>query len=65
MRQVFSTSRNTKNYDECFLCPVLTKKHKAKRVKWAKKYLKYDFNEVIWTDECRVTLNGPDGWAKG
>ena len=45
--------------------PLLTKTHKEKRVKWAKKYLKHDFNKVIWTDECRATLDGPDGWAKG
>lgn len=45
--------------------PVLSKTHKEKRVLWAKKYLKQDFNKVIWTDECRATLDGPNGWAKG
>ncbi|KAA8586919.1 hypothetical protein FQN60_000755, partial [Etheostoma spectabile] len=32
---------------------------------WAKKYLKTDFSKVLWTDEMRVTLDGPDGWARG
>ena len=45
--------------------PVLTKAHKEKRIQWAKKYLKQGFSKVIWTDECRATLDGPDGWAKG
>ena len=29
------------------------------------KYLKQDFTKVIWTVECRATINCPDGWAKG
>ena len=27
--------------------------------------MKIDFKSVIFTDECRVTLDDPDGWAKG
>ncbi|CAL9698388.1 unnamed protein product [Knipowitschia caucasica] len=42
--------------------PPLNKTHEIKRQDWAKKYLKMDFSNVLWTDEMRVTL---DGWARG
>ena len=45
--------------------PPLTKQHKAKRVKWATDYIKCDFSTVIFTDECRATLDGPDGFSRG
>ena len=27
--------------------------------------MKLDFSQVVYSDECRATLDGPDGFAKG
>ena len=43
---------------------ILTQKHKKTRIESSKKYIKQDFNKVIWIDECRATLGGPDGRAR-
>ncbi|KAF4687115.1 hypothetical protein FOZ60_004264 [Perkinsus olseni] len=45
--------------------PSLTQKHKKDRLDWARANLKRDFSTVIWTDEARATLDGPDNWATG
>ena len=45
--------------------PILTESHKTQRMAWAKKYLKRDFSKNIFTDECRASLDDPDGWSKG
>lgn len=46
--------------------PPLNKIHKIKRQDWAKKYHKTDFSKVLWTDEMRVSLDGPvAGSVKG
>ena len=45
--------------------PPLKKIHKQKRIEWAKRYMKIDFNQVVFTDECRATLDGPDGFSRG
>ncbi|EER03531.1 Transposable element Tc3 transposase, putative [Perkinsus marinus ATCC 50983] len=42
-----------------------SKTHKEKRVRWAKDNMKTDFSKVLWTDESRATLDGPDGWVRG
>ena len=45
--------------------PPLTKNHKESRKIWAEQYMKCDFSTVIFTDECRATLDGPDCWSRG
>ena len=45
--------------------PTLSNINCQKRLAWATKYLKTNFQNVLWTDEARATLDGPDGWAKG
>ena len=45
--------------------PHIMERNKAKRVSWATKYMKVDFSKVIFTDECRASLDGPGGWSKG
>ena len=44
---------------------LLSNEQKAKRVEWAVRYHKVNFSNVIFTDECRATMDGPDGWALG
>lgn len=45
--------------------PRLTQRHRKNRMEWAKTYMKTNFEHVIFTDECRATLDGPDGWSRG
>ena len=44
----------------------LTAENRNNRKEWAKKYLKQDWGEVIFTDECRVSCDVPtvvrNGW---
>ena len=45
--------------------PPLTMNHKERRVELAVKYMKQNFDKVMFTDECRATLDGPDGFSRG
>ena len=42
----------------------LTMNHKERRVEFAVKYMKQDFDKVMFTDECRAPLDGPDGFSR-
>ena len=43
----------------------LRKRHKDDRDKWAMSNLITNFTKVIFTDEYRATLDGPDGMSRG
>ena len=45
--------------------PPEKKRPKDLRLKWAKNYIKTDMKCVLFTNESRATLDGPDGWSKG
>ena len=45
--------------------PRLKKEHKLIGKEWATKQMKVNWDNVIFTDECRVDLDGPDGFKHG
>lgn len=45
--------------------PPLTNALKQKWLQWAQTYMKTNFQTVLFTDECRATLDGQDGWSSG
>ena len=47
------------------ITPPLTPKDKERRLDWAKRYMRTSPKLILFTDECRATLDGPDGWSKG
>ena len=43
----------------------INEKQRKKRMDWAIENLKTNFSQVVFTDEARAILDGPDGWDKG
>ena len=43
----------------------ISKKNKLARLDWAKNYMKCNFDDVLFTDECRASLDGPDAFGRG
>ena len=44
--------------------PPISKKNKLTRLDWAKKYMKCNFDDLFFTDECRASLDGTDAFGR-
>ena len=47
------------------ITPPLKARHKLASLQWAKTYMKTNFEHVLFTDQSRATVDGPDGWMGG
>ena len=45
--------------------PRLKQRHKLARLDWVKSCMKTNFENFLFTDKSRATLDGPDGWMSG
>ena len=45
--------------------PPISKKNKLARLDWAKKYMKCNFDDVLFTYEPRASQNEPDAFGRG
>lgn len=63
INRVINNSGNLK-YAKKKTMPALTEDHKDKRLKWARKKMTWnkEWEKVIWTDEKKFNLDGPDGF---
>ena len=41
--------------------PSLSNCHKTRSLEWARRYMKTDFQNILFTDKCRATIDRPDG----
>ena len=57
-----SSDRSIGKATKTTIIPPLKQRHKLARLDWAKLCVKTNFENVLFTDESRATLDGPDGW---
>jgi transposase len=63
VQRLLATNPNFK-YTKRKACPKITERHRVNRVKWATEHVTWDrqkWNTVIFSDEKKFNLDGPDG----